>query len=181
MAAANVWSNNLNGLPSPPSSASGGWDRPAVELSSSVFEVVKPTRYVNVEGSIDVNTRFFMGPNGWNHDFSITLALIAPSIASQPIDWQTEGSAPRNPQSFITLAPSGRITVDSQLTCVTFNISLPTTSKLFPGPGEARAFGVKVKAFAVEDPSRMVTATSEVPFVVVNRVGTVLDRRPSCQ
>jgi len=179
MATINVWSNTLYGLPSSPSSASGSWDRPAVELSSSVFEVVKPIRYVNVEGSIDINTRFFMGPNGWNHDFSITVALIAPSIASQPVDWQTDGSSPRNPQSLITLAPSGRITVDSELTCVTFNISLPTTSKLFPGPGEARAFGVKVKAFAVEDPSRMVTSTSEVPFVVVNRMGPIVERRTS--
>ena len=100
------------------------------------------------------------------------MSALAPG---QPIDWNTEGPSARNPHSFICL-DRGRITIDEHFVCIPFTIELPTLAKWFPRPGEALAFGVKVKAFAINEP-KLVTATNETPFVLINRIGRIPSER----
>ncbi|KAF8319439.1 hypothetical protein DL93DRAFT_2164641 [Clavulina sp. PMI_390] len=163
-----AWAASVHGKDSPPSSAPGDWNRPALDIRHSVWDMKQASPFFIVDGTVDLDTRFFIGPNGYFYDFSITLALDTPDLPHS-IDWNSEGRARRNPNSIIWM-DEGRITIDENFTSIRFEIQFPTNVLWFPRPGEARSFAIKAKAFAVQAPHIM-TETNETSFVVMNRVG----------
>jgi len=157
-----AWASSISYLESPPSSARGDWNLPSIDVRHTVWDMKQLSPSFLIDGTIDLDNRYFVGPNGFPYEFSLTLALDSPDIPHS-IDWNTEGVSPRNPHSFIQM-DQGRITIDENFSSIRFEIHMPTNVKWFPRPGEARSFTVKVKAFAVGAP-HIVTETNETSFV----------------
>lgn len=151
---------------------------------SPIYSRSDPSSVI-VEGTADVDARFFLGHAQWAPaPFSITVALLS-SSSMVPLDWNQEDpsqcglrqSTP-NPNSHITILP--RITVDEELCCVSFTIAIPSSllsssqsQQAPPLAGGERAdyhngslwreFGVAVKAY---DATGRVTQTNIANFAV---------------
>lgn len=77
-----AWAASVRGLESPPSSAAGDWNRPALDVRQTVWDMRDQTplvsyvlesyphtltdrfRFFLVDGTVDLDSRFFMAPNG---------------------------------------------------------------------------------------------------------------------
>lgn len=133
-----------------------------------------PISTILVEGTTDLDVRFFQGHGQWGPSpFSFTVALLS-SSSMTPLDWNQEepmqcglNQSTPNPNSRITINP--RITVDAELCCVSFSIAIPLSLIVQPQSSQQRSdsvyreFGVAVKAY---DAAGKTTQTNIAQFMV---------------
>src|ERR1700733_1999820 len=99
-----AWAASIRGLESPPSSAPGDWNRPAIDVRHTVWDMkqaspsvvsflvllllppsgssaLSPNSSFLIDGTVDLDNRFFIGPNGY---FYVRLLIFI-----QNFDWLT--------------------------------------------------------------------------------------------
>ena len=79
-----AWAASIRGLESPPSSSPGDWNRPAIDVRHTVWDMKEAAPFVVlfytllahlicpktnsfflIDGTVDLDNRYFVGPNGY--------------------------------------------------------------------------------------------------------------------